>query len=167
MPSAIPRRLAAPLDRSHESVLQVLLRKRWRLFKVHAAVIDRRGAGGWAGVLHKEYRPAGRRVHFVLEMRVGHIGYRTGAVELSGKGEFALDDVPDLREVMPVQRKGSARRVFEKSRIGLRRTFRSRVKGEFGDIAKSSHIPFHVGGVFELGRVMRITHTHAAFSCLA
>src|SRR5215813_15156574 len=104
MPSAIPRRLAAPLDRSHESVLQVLLRKRWRLFKVHATVIDRRGAGRRTGVLHKEYRPAGRRVHFMLEMRVGHISYCAGAVELSGKGEFAFDDVPDLGEVVPVQR---------------------------------------------------------------
>jgi len=48
--------------------------------------------------------------------------YRAGAVELSGKGEFAFDDVPNLREVVPVQRKGRARRVFEKSRIGLRGT---------------------------------------------
>src|SRR6201998_3308306 len=102
MPSAIPRRLAALLGRSRASVLQVLLRKRWRLFQVHAAVVDRRRAGGWAGVLHKEYRPTGRRVHFMLEMRVGHIGDRVGAVELSGKRELALDDVPNLREVVPV-----------------------------------------------------------------
>src|SRR5215472_10825091 len=131
MPSAIPRHLVAFPGRSRASVLQVLLRKRWCLFQVHAAVIDRRRTGGWAGVLHKEYRPTGRRMHFVLEMRVGHIGDRAGAVELSGKGEFALDDVPNLREVVPVQRKGSARRVFEKSRTGLRRTFWPRVKQKF------------------------------------
>src|SRR5439155_3471361 len=119
------------------------------------------------GVLHEEDGPAGRCVHFMLEVRVGHIGYRAGAVELSGKGEFALDDVPNLREVVPVQRKGRARRVFEKSRIGLRRTFRSRVKQEFGDIAKSSHFPFHVSGMLELWRVMRITRSHVAFSWFA
>src|SRR5271169_2166293 len=63
---------------------------------------------------------------------------------------------------MPVQRKGRARRVFEKSCIGFRRTFRSQVKQEFGEVAKSSHFPFHVGGVLELGRVMRATRTHVA-----
>src|ERR1700719_1555768 len=116
MPSAIPRRLVAIPGRSRPSVLQVLLRKRWRLFQVHAAVIDRRRAGGRPLVLHEKDGPAGRRMHFMLEERVGHIGYRASAVDLSGKSEFALDDVPDLREVVPVQRKGRARRVFEKSR---------------------------------------------------
>src|SRR5215467_10441451 len=99
MPSAIPRRLAEVPGRSRASVLQVLLRHRRRFFQVHATVIDRRRAGGWAGVLHKEDRPTGRGVHVMLEMRVGHIGYRAGAEELSAKREFALDDVPDLREV--------------------------------------------------------------------
>src|SRR5215831_20268966 len=98
MPSANPRRLAALLGRSRASVLQVLLRERWCLLQVHPAVIDRRRTGSWAGVLHEEDRPARRRVHFVLEMRVGHIGYRARAMELSGKREFALDNVPDLRE---------------------------------------------------------------------
>src|SRR6267142_94931 len=88
MPSAIPRRLAALLGRSRASVLQVLLRKRWRLFQVHAAGVDRRRAGRRTGVLHEEDGPAGRGVHFMLEMRVGHIGYRAGAVELSRKTEF-------------------------------------------------------------------------------
>src|SRR5882762_6660637 len=116
MPSAIPRRLAAVLGRSRASVLQVLLRKRWRLFQVHAAVIDRRLAGDRTLVLHEEDGPAGRRVHFMLEVRAGHIGYRARAVALSGKSELALYDVPDLREIVPVRRKGRARRVFEKSR---------------------------------------------------
>jgi hypothetical protein len=49
--------------------------------------------------------------------------------------KFALYDVPGLREVVPVQRKGRARRVFEKSRIGFRWTFQSWVKQEFGDLA--------------------------------
>src|SRR4051794_28031180 len=92
----------------------------------------------------------------MLEMRVGHIGYRAGAVKLSAKGEFALDDVPDLREIVPMQRKGRARCVFEKSRVGFRRTFGARVKQEFGDIAKSPHFPFHVGGTLELWRVMQV-----------
>src|SRR6266481_5115727 len=167
MPSAIPRCIAVLLARSRASVLQLLLRKRWRLFEVHAAVIDRRRTGGRTLVLHEEDGPAGRRVHFMLEMRVGHIGYRARATELSGKSEFPLYDVPDLREIVPVQRKGRARRVFEQSRVGFRRTFRSRVKQEFGDITKSSHFPFHVGGVLELGRVMRTARTHVAFSCFA
>src|SRR6516165_7506309 len=100
MSSVIPRRLTALLGRSLVSVLQVLLRKRWRLFEVHAAVIDRRDAGRRTGVLHEEDRPARRRVHFMLEVRIGRIGDRARAVELSGKSEFALDDIiPDLREI--------------------------------------------------------------------
>ena len=90
MPSAIPRRLAALLGRSRASVLQVLLRERRRVFQIHPAVVNRRGAGRRTGVLHEEDRPARRRIHFMLEMRVGHIGDRTGAVELSGKCELAL-----------------------------------------------------------------------------
>src|ERR1700737_3938729 len=103
MPSAIPC-LAALLGRSLASVLQVLPRKRWRLFQVHPAVIDRRRAGRGTWVLPKEEGPAGRCVHFMLEMRIGHVGDRAGAVELSAKREFALDDVPNLREIMPVRR---------------------------------------------------------------
>src|SRR6516225_2743532 len=164
MPSAIPRRLAAVLGRAHASVLQILLRQRRRLFQVHAAVIDRWRTGGRTRILHEEDGPAGCRVHFMLEMRVGHIGYGAGTVELSGKRELALDDVPDLSEVVPVRRKLRARRVFQKSRIRLRRAFRARVKPEFGDIAKSSHFPFQVGGVLELGWVMRSALTHVAFS---
>src|ERR1043166_1342171 len=95
-----------------------------------------------------------------VEMRVRHIGDRARTVELSGKTEFALDDVPDLREIVPVQREGRTRRVFEKSCIGFRRTLRPRVEQEFGDISKSSRFPFHVGGVLELWRVMRTPRTH-------
>src|SRR6516165_11294399 len=100
----------------------------------------------------------------MLEMRVGHIGDRARAVELSGKRELALDNVPDLREIVPVQRERRARRIFEKSRIRLCRTFRSRVKEKFGDIAKSPHLPSHVLGVLEFGRVMRAARAHIAFS---
>src|SRR5271166_2565354 len=105
MPSAIPRHLAARLGCSPASVLQVLLRERRRFSQIHPALIDRWRTGGRTGVLHEEDRPAGRGVHFMLEMRVGHIGYRAGTVELSGKRELALDDVPDLSEVVPVERK--------------------------------------------------------------
>src|SRR4051794_953419 len=56
------------------SVLQILLRERRRLLQVHPAVIDRRRAGRRTLVLHEEDGPAGRRAHFMLEMRVGHIG---------------------------------------------------------------------------------------------
>jgi hypothetical protein len=83
----------AALGRSRASVLQILLRKRRRLFQVHAAVIDRRRTGGRTRVLHEENGPAGRRRHFMLEVQVRHIGNRARAVELSGKREFALDDV--------------------------------------------------------------------------
>jgi hypothetical protein len=41
------------------------------------------------------------------------------------------------------------------------------VKQEFGDIAKSPHLPFHVLGMLELGRVMRAARTHVAFSLFA
>src|ERR1041385_4348557 len=105
MPFAIPRRLRALLYRSRASVLQVVLCKRWRLVQVHAAVIDRRRTGRWTRVLDEEDGPARCRVHFMLEMRVGHIGDRARTVELSGKTEFAVDNVPDLREIVPVQRK--------------------------------------------------------------
>src|SRR3954453_12987047 len=118
MPSAIPRRLLGSPSLAL-SVLQVLLRERRRLLQVHPAVIDRRRAGRRTLVLHEKDGPTGCRVHLMLEMGVGHIGYRAGAVELSAKTEFALDDVPDLREIVPVQLKGRARRVFEKSRIRL------------------------------------------------
>src|SRR5262249_40439788 len=155
------RRLAALLGRSLASVLQILLRER-RFFQIHPAVVNRWRAGRWTGVLHEEDRPAGRRVHFMFEMGVGQISYCAGPAELSGKSEFALDNVPDLREIVPVQRKGRARGVFEKSRIRLCRTFRSRVKEEFGDIAKSPHFPFHLLGMLELGRVMPAARTHVA-----
>ena len=49
---------------------------------------------------------------------------------------------------------------IEKSGIGFRRTLRSRVEQEFGDISKASHFPFHVGGVLELRRVMCGRRTH-------
>src|SRR5215831_19098303 len=108
MPSAIPRGLAEVSGRSRASVLQVLLRARRHFFQIHPAVVNRRCAGRRTGVLHKEYRPTGSRVHFMLEMRVRHIGYRSGAVELSGKAELALDEVPNLREVVPMQRERRA-----------------------------------------------------------
>src|ERR1051326_9380986 len=99
MPSAIPCRIAALLGRSRASVLQVLRRKRRRLFQVQGAVIDRRRTGRRPRIWHEEDGPAGRGVHFMLEMRVRHIGDRARAVELSGKTEFAVDDVPDLRKI--------------------------------------------------------------------
>src|SRR5262249_5146632 len=57
-----------------------------------------------------------------------------------------------------------ARRVFEKSRIGLGWALRARVKQEFGDVAKSSHFPLHVGSMLEFGRMMRAALAHIAFS---
>src|ERR1700722_19112564 len=112
MPSANPRRLVAYFRRSRVLVLEVLLRERRRLLQIHATIIARGCTGDWSRVLHEENGPALFRAHFMLEMRVGHIGDGAGTIELSGKTEFALDDVPDLGEIVPVQREGCARRVF-------------------------------------------------------
>src|SRR5216683_7631738 len=99
MPSAIPRRLAAVLSHARRSALQILLCQRRRLFQVHAAVIDCRRTGGRARIFHKgagylhkeagyctkEIVPGGRGEHLMLEMRVGHVGNRARAAELSTK----------------------------------------------------------------------------------
>ncbi len=53
-------------------------------------------------------------------MRVGVIEHRAGAVRRLADGEDALEDVPDLREVVLVERMMTAGLVAHQPGVGLR-----------------------------------------------
>src|SRR5207253_2358859 len=85
------------------SAVEVLLGDRLARGHVEAAVVDRPAAGGRALVLHEEHEPAGGRGQRRFPVRIGIEEHRAGPVRLLADLELALEDVPDLGEVVLVQ----------------------------------------------------------------
>src|SRR5229473_6337308 len=136
------------------SMLEVdLLRCRRRL-EVHPSLVDRPPARGRAGILDEQDGAAGLGPHLVLEMRVFHVDERAGAVLLLTHLELAVDDVPDLREVVLVEGKPRAGLVAQEAGIGHGRALRRRVEEELRDVPEPAHLPLHLAGMPELRRVV-------------
>src|SRR4029450_1653993 len=68
--------------------------------------------------------------------------------------EFTLDDVPDLREVVLVQREAGARFVAQEADIGHGRSLGRGMEQELGDVPEAAHLPFHLVGMPEFGGVV-------------
>ena len=68
--------------------------------------------------MHEDDGAARFRVHLVLEMRVFHIDHVAGLEGPVAEAAFALGHIPELREIVPVQREARARLVGDEARIG-------------------------------------------------
>src|SRR5687768_1195701 len=86
------------------SALEILLGELLALFHVEAAVVDRPAARRRARILAEEHEPAGLGRELLLVVRVGVEEHRARSAHLPADAELAFEDVPDLREVVPVQR---------------------------------------------------------------
>src|SRR5207244_12474304 len=97
--------------------LQVLLRQGLALLHVEAPVVDRALARLRPRVLHEEHEAArlGGQVLFVVRRRMVDDGARpAGAL---ADLERALEDVPDLREVVTMARLKGARLLAREARV--------------------------------------------------
>src|SRR5262245_45225095 len=86
---------------------------------VEAAVIDGRAARRGPRILHAEHDAARVRQQWLLEVRVGIEEHRAGAVVLAADAELALEDVPDLREIVLVAWVMRAGLVTDQAGVGL------------------------------------------------
>src|SRR3954471_7597842 len=118
---AAPRSVLFAIARRRRSALEVFLADRLPRVHVEAPVVNRALAGGGPLVLDEEHEPAGLGDEGRLEMRVGVIEHRTGAIFRVADGESALEDVPDLREVVLVEWMMRAGLVAHEPRVRLRR----------------------------------------------
>src|ERR1700704_5694501 len=136
------------------SMLEVDLLRGRRCLETHPPLVNRPPARGRAGILDEQDGAAGLGPHLVLEMRVFHVDERAGAVLPLAHLEFAVDDVPDLREVMLMERESRAGLVAQEAGIGHGRALRRWVEEELGDVPEATHLPLHLAGVPELRRVV-------------
>src|SRR3984893_12829403 len=136
------------------SMLEVDLLRRRRCLEVHPPLVDWPAAGGRAGILDEQDGAAGLGPHLVLEMRVFHVDERAGAVLPLAHLELAVDDVPDLREVVLVEGKPRAGLIAQEAGIGHGRALRRRGEEALGDVPEPAHLPFHLAGMPELRRVV-------------
>src|SRR5262245_1362645 len=114
------------------SVLQVERLGGWWRLEVHAPVVDRTRAGGRAGILHEQDGATRIGAHLVLVVWVFHVDERAGAVCLRAHPELAVDDVPDLREIMLVKGKPGTGLVAQEADVRRGRAVRRRVEQELG-----------------------------------
>src|SRR5438477_6670924 len=104
------------------SELEILLGDGLARRHVEAAVVDRAASGYRSLVLHEEHEPAGRRRQRRFPVRVRIEQHRARAVRALTDLELAFKDVPDLREVVLVQRMVRAGLIAHEPGIGLCRT---------------------------------------------
>src|SRR5215470_17366588 len=104
---------------ARRSALEVLLGNGLARRHVEAAVVDRAASRGRSLVLHEEHEPTGRRRQRRFPVRVRIEQHRAGAVGALADLELALEDVPDLPEVVLVQWMVRARLVAHEAGIGL------------------------------------------------
>src|SRR6266850_8154223 len=86
---------------------------------VEAAVVDRPAARRGPRILHEEHDPAGLGDRRLLEVGIGIVEHRAGAIGLAADAELAFDDVPDLGEVVLVARMMSAGLVAHQAGVRL------------------------------------------------
>src|SRR5580704_4020701 len=136
------------------SMLEVDLLRRRCCLEVHPPLVDRPPARGRAGILDEQDGAAGLGPHLVLEMRVFHVDQRARTVFPLAHLELAVDDVPDLREVVLVEGKPRAGFVAQEAGIGHGRALRRRMEEELGDVVEAADLPVHLAGMPELRRVV-------------
>src|SRR5215470_4586237 len=107
--------------------LQVLFRQGLALLHVEAPVIDRALACLRPRVLHEEHEAARLGGQILLEVRVWVEDDRARAQRPVPDLERALEDVPDLSEIVAVARMEGARLVAHEARVGLARPLGPRV----------------------------------------
>src|SRR4029450_9601375 len=123
-PGEAPRASSAKRARfrsSRRSALEVLLGNGLARRYVEAAVVDRAAPGRRPLVLNEKHEPAGRRRQRRLPVRVRVEEHRARAVRTLADLELAFQDVPDLREVVLVQRMVRAGLIAHEAGIGLGR----------------------------------------------
>src|SRR5215510_9209146 len=82
------------------SMLEVEFLWRGCRLEVHATIIYRAGPCRRAGILHEQHRAAGFGAHLVFEVRIFHVDQCARTVAPLAHLELAVEDVPDLREVV-------------------------------------------------------------------
>src|SRR5258708_4621425 len=112
--------------------------------EVQAAGIDRRRASGRTGILKEDDLAAGLRLHFVFEMRIRHECKGARLVDCVAELEFTFQNVPDLGEVVFVERKACARFVLKDPGVRLGRPPGVWMKQEFSLVFEPTYFPFHV-----------------------
>src|SRR5215218_8368895 len=90
----------------------------------------------------------------MLDVRVFHVDDGARPVFHPAHLELAFDDVPDLREVVLVQREAGARLVAQEADVRRRRPPGRRMEQELGDVPEAADLPLHLVGMLELRGVM-------------
>src|SRR3989454_9792009 len=134
---------------------QVLLRQGLAVLHVEAPIVDRALARLRPRVLHEEHEAArlGGEILFVVRRRMVDHGARTaGAL---ADLERPCEDVPDLREIVPMARMKGAGLVTDEPRVWLARPPGPRVEDHLAVLAgKAQRLPGHVVDVAVLGAVV-------------
>src|SRR5678816_2333051 len=86
---------------------------------VEAPVVDRTAARARPWILHEEHDPARLGDQRLLEVGIGIEEHRARPVRLAPDAELALDDVPDLREVVLMARMVGAGLVANQTGVRL------------------------------------------------
>src|SRR5262249_51248907 len=95
----------------------------------------------------------GRQVF--LEMRIGMKGHRALAILLAADQKLALQDVPDLGEIVTMTRMKRAGVVTNEACVGLGRSLGSRMKHHLARLSgKPECLPLHLVGMSILGRMV-------------
>src|SRR5438067_146160 len=136
-------RVAPARDERSWSAFDVLLGNRAAGGQVEPPIVDRAAPGRWPLVLDEEHEPAGLGDEGRLEMRIGVIEHRPGAVRRLADREGAFEDVPDLREIVLVERMMRAGVVADQAGVGLGRRLRTRVEEHLAPLAGPAQcLPF-------------------------
>src|SRR5262245_49890939 len=108
--------------------LQILFRQRLALLHVEAPVVDRALARLRPRILHEEHETARLGGEILFEVRVRVEDHRARAQRPVADLERALEDVPDLREIVTMARMEGAGLVAHEARVGLARPLGPRVE---------------------------------------
>src|SRR5262249_34450421 len=121
-------------------------------------------------ILEEDNRAPALRRHREFEVRVWHVNECSRAVGCAAAAEFALEDVPDLREVVSVEGKTCSRLVAQKAGVRLGRTIWIGMKKKLRPVLESAHLPFHVINMLELGSMVPsafyLRHEQVLLGCL-
>src|SRR6266404_1427968 len=112
---------------------------------VEAAGKNRALAGRRAGILHDQDLAAGLGAEIAFEMRIGVEQHRARRAELAVDGEFALQDVPDLREAVIMLGMMCAGLQPKNAGVGLGGPLRPRMEQHLAGLARpADRLPFDI-----------------------
>src|SRR4029077_1352173 len=118
--------------------LHVLLGDRAALLHVEAPIVDRPAAGGRALVLHEQHQAPGAGGERRLEVRIRVEEHAARPIRRIPDLELPLEDVPDLGEVVLVERMVRARLVADEPRVGRGGALRARGAGAPAPLARTT-----------------------------